>query len=252
MPIVAGDIVAYGSASMPDDDTPTGIGGAIDTSIRVVFDDIVATDEIEILSSAAGDTTQDVTIYGRNAAGELVSDSATLNGTTPVTVAGTAFERILKIIVSAAHTGTVTVRDQDTDTTIAAIESGVLEIRRPFYDAAADASGGSQRDYYEKIFFKNNHGSLTLTSAVIKEQADPSTNVDFALESSLNGTDTNGAGNRQTHTGGYTFDSTDKNVANSQNLTAGSAQGCWMRLRLAAGAAAQNTSVTMRVSGNTV
>lgn len=252
MPIVAADIVAYGSASMPDDDTPTGIGGAIATTKRVVFVDIAATDEIEILSDNAGDTTQTITVHGRNAAGELVSDSATLNGLSVVLISGTAFERVLKIIKSAATTGDVTVRDQDTDTTIATLEAAVTEIRRPFYDAAADASGGSTRTYYDKIFFRNNHGTLTLTSATIAEQADPQTVVAFALESSLDGTDTNGAGNRQTHTGGYTFDSTTKNVANSQNLTAGSAQGCWLELTLTAGLGAQNTSVTMRVSGNTV
>lgn len=251
MPIVASDIVAYGSASMPDDDTPTGIGGAIDTAIRVVFTDIAATDQIEFLSSSAGDTSQTLTIYGRNAAGELVSEGNTLTGVTVVTTT-LAFERVLKITLSATAAGTITVRDQDTDTTIASIEPGVTEIRRPFYDAAADATGGSTRNYYDKVFFKNNHGTLTLTSAVIKEQADPQTVVDFALESTLDGSDTNGAGNRQTHTGGYTFDSTDKNVANSQNLTAGSAQGCWLRLQLTAGLGAQNTSVTMRVSGNTV
>ena len=251
MPIVASDIVAYGSASMPDDDTPTGIGGAIDTAIRVVFTDIAATDQIEFLSSSAGDTTQTLTIYGRNAAGELVSEGNTLTGVTVVTTT-LAFERVLKITLSATAAGTITVRDQDTDTTIASIEPGVTEIRRPFYDAAADATGGSTRNYYDKVFFKNDHGSLTLTSAVIKEQADPQTVVDFGLESTLDGSDTNGAGNRQTHTGGYTFDSTDKNVANSQNLTAGSAQGCWLRLQLTAGLGAQNTSVTMRVSGNTV
>jgi hypothetical protein len=251
MPIVASDIVAYGSASMPDDDTPTGIGGAIDTTIRVVFTDIAATDQVEFLSSSASDTTQTLTIYGRNAAGELVSEGNLITGVTQVTTT-LAFERILKITLSATAVGTITVRDQDTDTTIAALEPGVTEVRRPFYDAAADASGGSTRNYYDKVFFKNNHGSLTLTSAVIKEQADPQTVVDFDLESTLDGSDTNGAGNRQTHTGGYTFDSTDKNVANSQNLTSGSAQGCWLRLQLTAGLGAQNTSVTMRVSGNTV
>lgn len=254
MPIVASDIVAYGSASMPDDDTPTGIGGAIATTKRVVFTDIAATDQIEYLSSAAGDTTQTLTIYGRNAAGELVSEGKLLQGTTQVT-STLAFERVLKITLSATAAGTVTVRDQDTDTTIASIEPGVTEIRRPFYDAAADASGGSTRNYYDKIFFKNNNGSLTLTSAVVKEQADPQTVVSFDLESTLDGTDTNGAGNRQTHSGDggtYTFDSADKNVANSQNLTAGAAQGCWLKLTLTAGLGAQNTSVTMRVSGNTV
>jgi hypothetical protein len=237
---------------MPDDDVDTAIGGAIDLTIRVVFTDIVATDEIEILSSSASDTTETITVHGRNAAGELVNDVETLNGVSVVTITGTDFERVLKIVKSSATVGTVTIRDQDTDATIATMEPAVLEIRRPFYDAAADASGGSARTYYEKVFFKNNHGSLTLTAAEIKEQADPSTNVSFDLESTLGGSDTNGAGNRQTHTGGYTFDSADKPVANSQNLTAGAAQGCWMALDLAAGAAAQNTSVTMRVSGNTV
>lgn len=254
MPIVAADIIAYGSASMPDTDTPTGIGGAEDQTIRVVFTDIASTDEIEFLSSSASDTDQTLTVYGRNAAGELVNDSGTMNGTTVVTITGTAFERILKITITggSAMVGICTVRDQDTDTTIAALEVGVTEIRRPFYDAAADASGGSTREYYDKIFFANTHGSLTLTSAQIIENADPQTVVAFDLESSLDGTDTNGAGDRQTHTGGYTFDSTDKDVANSQNLTAGSAQGCWLQLTLTAGLGAQNTTVTMRVSGNTV
>jgi hypothetical protein len=238
---------------MPDDDTPLDIGGAIDETIRMVFVDIVATDEIEILSDQAGDTTQTITVFGRNAAGELVSDVATLNGVAVVLITGTAFERVLKIIKSASTAGNVTVRDQDTDTTIATLEPAVLEIRRPFYDAAADASGGAQREYHDKIFFKNNHGTLTLTSAQVLEQADPQTVVAFDLESTLDGTDTNGGGNnRQVAPGGYTFDSSAKNVANSQNLTAGAAQGCWLELTLTAGLGAQNTTVTMRVSGNTV
>ena len=253
MPIVAADIIAYGSASMPDDDTPVDIGGAIDETIRMVFTDIVATDEIEILSDSSSDTVETITVHGRNAAGELVNDVGTLNGVSVVLIAGTAFERVLKIIKSATTVGSVTVRDQDTDTEIALMEPAVLEIRRPFYDAAADASGGSTRTYHDKIFFKNTHGSLTLTSAQILEQADPQTVVAFDLESSLDGTDTNGGGNnRQVAPGGYTFDSSAKNVANSQNLTSDSEQGCWLELTLTAGLGAQNTTVTMRVSGNTV
>ena len=252
MPIVAADIVAYGSAVMPDIDATTNVGGAISLVKRVVFVDIAATDEIEILSSSSSDTVETITVHGRNAAGELVNDVATLNGVAVVVISGTAFERVLKIIKSATTIGTVTVRDQDTDTTIADMEPAVTEIRRPFYDAAADASGGSTREYHEKIFFKNNHGSLTLTSAQVLEQTDPQTVVAFDLESTLDGTDDNGAFGRLTAPGGYTFDSTAKNVANSQNLTAGAAQGCWMELTLTAGLGAQNTSVTMRVSGNTV
>lgn len=251
MPIVAADIVAYGSAVMPDDDVPTNVGGAINLTKRVVFVDIAATDEIEILSSSASDVVETITVHGRNAAGELVNDVATLAGVAVVLIAGTAFERVLKIIKSAVTVGTVTIRDQDTDTTIATMEPALLEIRRPFYDAAADASGGSTRTYYDKIFFKNTHGTLTLTSAQVLEQADPQTVVAFFLPATLDDTGDNGAFNRQTAPAG-TFDSTAKNVANSQNLTAGAAQGCWLELTLTAGLGAQNTTVTMRVSGNTV
>lgn len=254
MPIVAADIIAYGSASMPDDDTPTGIGGAIDTAVKVVFTDISATDTVEILSSSGSDTTQTVTIYGRNAAGELISEAETLAGVTPQTTTAT-FERILKIVMSATAVGIITIRKQSDDVEIATLEVGLTQVRRPFYDAAAEAAGGAARTYYEKIFFKNTHGTLSLTSSKVQEQDDPSGNVSFALEQNgdaLDGTDNNGAGNRQTHTGGYTFDSASKNIVNSQNLTAGSAQGCWLLLDLPAGEAADNTTITMRVSGNTV
>jgi|GEM_PF-1926281 len=251
MPVIDSDIVVYGSASMPDDDTPTNIGGAIDTTVRVVFTDIVATDQVEVLSDNAGDTTQTVTLYGRNAAGELVSEGLSLSGATVIT-STIVFERILKIVVDGAHAGTITVRDQDTDTVIAAIESGVLEIRRPFYNAVADAPGGSERAYHEKVFFKNNNSTLSLTAAQIAEQADPSGKVTFALESSLDGVDTNGSGNnRQVAPSGYTFDSATKDVANGGNHTAGAGQGLWLELTLAAGDAAQNTSYTLRESGQT-
>lgn len=253
MPIVASDIVAYGSTTMPDDDTPTGIGGAKDTTKKVTFTDISANDTVEILSSNAGDTTQTVTVYGRNTAGEIVSEAETLAGTTPQTTTQ-SFERILKITMSASAVGTVTIRKQSDDVTIATLEPGLTEIRRPFYNAAAEASGGAARDYYEKIFLQNDNGSLTLTQATIEEFADPSANISFDLEASLDGSDTNGAGNRQTHSGDgttYTFDSTEKNVANSQNLTAGSAQGVWVKLSLAAGEASDNTTFTLRVNGQT-
>lgn len=252
MPIASTDLVAYGSATMPDSDATTNIGGAISTTKRVVFTDISPTGTVEAASDNAGDTTQTITFYGRTADGTLTSEAETLNGTSYVATA-TSFERILKITLSGATTGDVTVRESGPGDTLVTMEAGLLEVRRPFYDAAADVSGGSARDYYEKIFLKNNHGTLALTSATVAEQADPSGNVTFALESSLDGTDTNGAGNDRQTVGdlsGYTFDGTTKNVANSQSLTAGSAQGVWLKLSLAAGAAASNTSYTLRLSGN--
>lgn len=252
MSVVASDLVIYGSASMPNDDVDVNIGGAIDLDVRVSFSDIVATDQIEVLSDNAGDTTQTLTVYSRNEAGELVSEVINLNGTNVVLGALTD-ERILRAVLSAACTGTITVRDQDTDTTIMTFEPGLLEIRRPFYNAYSDVSGGAERKYYEKVFYRNNNGTTSLTTATIAEAADPSTVVAFALESSLDGTDTNGAGNnRLVAPGGYTFNSDTKNVANSQNHSAGSGQGIWLELTLAAGLASNNTSFTLQEAGQTV
>jgi len=248
MPVAASDIVAYGAATRVNDNTTADPGGAIDTTCRYVFTDISATDTLEVVSSDADDTTQDLTVYGRNAAGELVSETQTLNGTTQVNFA-TSFERILKAILDGAAEGTVTLRKASDNVTIMAFEPGLLEIRRPFYNASADAAGGSERKFYEKIFFKNNHGTLSLTSAVISENADPSGKLAFAVEAALNGSTT--VANRLTAPA-LTFNSNAKNVANSQNLTAGAAQAVWLELTLAAGDAAADTSVTMRVAGNTV
>lgn len=251
MAIVASDIVVYGSASMPDDDTPTAIGGAIDQDVLIAFTDLSADDTIEIVSSAAGDTTQTVTVYGRNAAGEIVSEAiGPLTGTTFVGGA-TTFERILKIVMSATAVGNVTIRDASADVAIAVIPIGALEIRRPFYNAAAESGSGSARAYYEKVFISNDHATLTLTEAVLS-LTDGSGLISFAMETTLDNSDNNGGGNRQTHAGGYTFDATPKNVVNSQNLTALSAQGVWLKLTLAAGEAAANTSFTLTTTGQTV
>ena len=333
MSVLRSEIELHGSAVMPDDDATNNIGGAISTSKKVSFSDMSAAGNVQAVSSAAGDTTQTVTAYGKNAAGEDINEVKTLNGTTvvPMTV-NTTWERLLKAIKSATTTGDVAleavtaersntaqggaaktasvdayitldagasavddyykgmvlrltggtgsgqirevlyydgttkrayVKDWGTlpdGTTTFKISNGMVfdkspaeitEVRKLFYNAAAPPAG--TRKYYEKVFFKNNHGTLSLTNAVIKEAADPSAKIAFALETSLNGTDTNGAGNnRQVAPGGYTFDSGDENVANSQNHTAGSGQGVWIELSLAAGDAATKTSYTPSEEGNSV
>lgn len=331
MSILADDIIVYGSANMQESDSGAQ-GGAIATGKRVVFADIAPAGNVEIVSSAAGDTTQNVTVTGRNAAGEIISEAKTLNGQTPVPMtAETTWERLLKAVKSASTTGDVAVMattnerantaqggaaktasemayitldagasavddayngmvlrttggtgpnqirrivDYEGATKKAWVAGGwatvpdgtttfevtegmvfekspveVTEVRRPFYDVSAEAAGGSARDYYEKVFFKNTHGSLALTGAQIAEQADPSGKVTFGLAGTLDDTAT--STDRRTAPGGITFDSAAKNVANSQNHSAGAAQGTWLKLSLAAGDAAQKTSYTLRESGNT-
>lgn len=250
MSVLASEIIAYGSANMPENNTATS-GGAIDTTTRVVFDDIVTTDNVTIISSNAGDTTQTVTIYGRDSTGAIVSEVLNLNGTSRV-VGAQNFERISKIVVSAAHAGTVTVtRDNGpTYTVIAALESGVLTIRRLFYDSAADASGGSTRNFYEKIFIKNTNSVTALTNAVIKEQSDPTGNITFDLEDAKN--DNNSVANRLTAPTGMlsAFDNTDKSVPTGF-LGPGDAIGVWLKLTLVAGAAAAKSTWTLRTTGTT-
>src|SRR5687768_9744494 len=108
MPIVSTDIKFYGSANMQESDSGTQ-GGAIDLTTRVVFTDLASAGTVEAFSSSSADTTQTVTVYGRLATGVLTSEIISLNGTN-VIAGAVSFERILKLVVSASHTGTITVR----------------------------------------------------------------------------------------------------------------------------------------------
>lgn len=136
----------------------------------------------------------------------------------------------------------------------------VSEIRRAFYNAAADVPGGSQRDYFEKIFAVNNNTATALTVAAISKQVDPSAgDLQFALTNALNDTAT--VANRQTAPGSgitaFTAGAAPQsiNVPSPQNLPSGAApnaagaQGIWLRLRLAAGLAGAKTSFALRAAG---
>jgi len=320
----------HGSQTMPDSDTPTDIGGAIDKSTSVTFADLENTGACKVMSENANDDSQTVTVYGRNTAGEKVNEGIALDGTTPQT-GSTSFERLLKGVKSSStlghvaimsttndHTGTATDGTSD-NITLAAGASGtddeyqfkvirittgtgagqlreivkydgttkiayvrdwsttpdatsqyeiadgmmfektpdeIMECRRIFYDASANPAGGATKIYYEKIFAYNQHATLALTNATIAEVAGGvATSVAFDLEGSLNGSDSNGPGNdRQTEgdLSSYTFDSTTKNVANSQNFSPQTGQGIWLELTLPGGAAATNSFYKQQVQGQSV
>jgi hypothetical protein len=249
MAVVDTDIIVYGSANMQETDSGTQ-GGAIDTAVLIVFTDISPNGTTTIHSTNGGDTTQTVTVTGREADGTISSDPISLNGTTPV-AGSTTFERILKVVMSATAVGTVVVEETTGGEDLVTMTPGVTSVRRPFYDVAAEASGGAARDYYEKIFFYNSNGSSALTSATIAEIAGgAAAQIDFDLESTLDGSNT--STNRITAPGGQTFNSTTKNVANSQSHSPTSGQGVWIHLALPAGEAANNTTYTLRESGQTV
>lgn len=129
----------------------------------------------------------------------------------------------------------------------------VLDVRRPFYNAGANPPGGATKKYYEKVFFFNDNASLDLTSSIIVEALDPAGVIAFGVEAALDGSTTNGAGNnRQVAPAGLTFDSANKNVANSGSLTKAKGQAVWLELTLVGGAAAIKNVYGLQLQGNTV
>jgi hypothetical protein len=245
MSIASTDLVFYNSANMTVDSSST-TGGAIDTLRRPDFTQISSAEKIDFVSSAAGDTSQTLTLTGRLADGSLASETLNVNGTTTVSSANT-YERLLKAELSATCAGTLTVKGHTSLTTFRVIPIGERGFQAIFQQLASDPV--STTLWYEKFFIKNTNGSLALTSSVVKENADPSGDVDFGLASALNDSAT--TTNRTTAPGSITFASTAVNVPNSQNLSSGSAIGVWLRLTLAGGAAALKTTWTGEIDGNT-
>jgi len=222
---------------------------AIDLTTVVTFTKLDADSTVEVVSDNVADT-MNLTITGRKPDGTIAAETLALNGTTVVNFT-TTFKRLLKAELASAATGTVTIRKTGNAGDLMVFTPGVTTIRRPFYNVAADEAGGAARTFYEKIFAKNTNGTSALVGAAVSFPVNVGNRVAWALESALNGTDDNGVGNdRQTAPGGYTFNTTTKNVF-GDNLTPLDAQGIWMELSLAAGLAAGDDANTIRTAGTT-
>lgn len=87
-----------------------------------------ANDGIEVVSDAAGDTTQTVTLYGvRNGAlTTLVTETLTLTGTSVVSSAITDWYTLFAVRLSASCAGTVTIREASGNAAITTITTGNL------------------------------------------------------------------------------------------------------------------------------
>lgn len=82
-------------------------------------------DGIEVLSSAAGDTTQTVTVWGTTTGTKtVVSEDVALNGTTAVATTKTDWGLILALELDNTAAGTVTAREASGDQTITTIAAG--------------------------------------------------------------------------------------------------------------------------------
>lgn len=247
MAILASELKAYQSASMPENDTGAS-GGAIAVAGKVEFTDLAANGVVTAVSDGAD--TRTATVTGRNAAGAIVSEVLTLAGTTRV-VGTTTFERILKIVLSAADAArlvTVTRNDNPTYTAIATLEPNITSTRRLFYDSASEA-GATTR--YEKIFLKNTNATLTLNAAVVKLTADPAATIRIATCVAKD--DTTSVANRKTAPAGVTFVDDNVNAAVPGNtLEAGVAIGVWIEMQRGAGAAAIKNTFSTELSGTSV
>jgi hypothetical protein len=219
MPIAATDLLAYNALNRPEDETATG-GGGRDPDHRPGFTQLAANDDLEYVSDNAGDTTQTVTVDGRDAAGAFVTEAITLNGTTAV-LGTQVFERVLSIVMSADAAGTVTIRRQPGGANVYQIPIGERGCSAMFIQAA---SSGVVETRYDKMFWLNNHGSLTLNAAKVQITADPAAVIRQGVEPSAKD-DTLAIANRTTAPSGVTFvaDNVQQNCVGT-TLEAGVAQ----------------------------
>ena len=261
MAVLTSDIKFYGSASMPTGDIASP-GGAIDTTTKVTFTDMANTTGLVMSTNGLADEVQ-VDVTGRNAGGSIVSDKFTMFQTLAIQTgsSATAFERILRMAVSSgSHTGTITITQDDspTWTAIGTMENGVDKIYRPFYRASS--ASANAKEYFEKIFVKNNSVTNNLLSAYVAESGEVGFSSKISFDLCSSGNDNGASSNNrlgpppgtqllsaQTGTG---FDSAAKAVV-SGDLILGENQGIWLKLDLAAGTAGDKGSWNVTVSGET-
>lgn len=264
MSVIASDLVFYASAGMVSGDSDT-VGGAIDLTREIIFDDAVLCNSpaasggdgtLRYVATNDADNGVTVNVRGRNSEGSLVEEAKDV-GNSGVDVTGTqVFERILWASLDD-HDYDIQVNDSDGNN-IFTVGSGVTGIMRPFIGISSDPS--ENKDFYSKIFLKNNNSTNALLNANIIENADPSTFITFAIEDAVNdnGTSTNRltAPNAAT-IGPSGFDSNTKTLAaqtdaGTTDLGAGSGIGVWLKISLPSGQASSKTTYTMQISGSTI
>jgi hypothetical protein len=243
MPIVTADLVWYGAASRPSDDTAAS-GGAIDLLDRPEFTQFSAAARPEILSDGAD--TRSVTIQGRNAAGAIISETNACTGTTPVLFAAT-YERILTITTTTNATRTISVRQGAGGSVVATITPNETSRTAMFRQSASEASSVPR---YEKMFGRNSHATLTLNAASVKLTADPDARVKIGLAAAINGSTS--VANRKAVPAAVSF--VDDNVAQAVPggvLAALDAIGTWIEQTLPGSDATHKTTFTVELSGTT-
>lgn len=245
MSVLSTDLVIYAAQNICSDDINPS-GGAIDNTRRTSFVQMTAVSTLTYVSDGADVRT--VTATGRDSSGANVTESITLNGTSPVT--GTqAFERIQRVDINSADgSRNVTIAQLTGPLTLGVIPATEVGFCSFF---ANSASGQSSLTRYEKCFFINQNTSSTLSSATVTLLADPSSRIAVGLESAVNGT--GATSNRLAAPSPVTFSGVGvtQSVPSGQ-LTAGQAIGVWVRQTLQANDAPQRVTFSTQLSGTSV
>jgi hypothetical protein len=87
--------------------------------------DIPSAGVLDVVSSAGGDTTQTLTVYGLDGTGALISEAIALTGSSN-TQGSTSFTKVLACRLDAAAAGTITVSDFPVTTTLFTIAPATL------------------------------------------------------------------------------------------------------------------------------
>lgn len=245
MPIIADDLIPYSSAGVPEDDT-TLTGGAIDLENSPYIVQLSGNSVVAVISDGADVRT--ATITGRVPAGDVQTEVLTLNGAVEE-VGVKTFERVLKIVLSATDgSRTVLAKEGSGGSVIATIDPDHTT-RHIMFQQSASESGSVDR--YEKLFWKNTHGTITLTEATMELTADPASKIEMGVAASKDDSAT--IANRKAVPGGIAFvdDNVQQDVPNQELLTT-EAIGVWIKQSLGAADAAQKSTFTTELAGNTI
>ena len=159
MSIIFGDLEIKGSAVMAEDEVTLKIGGAVDRAVKMIFGRLDANDTYQIVSEAAGDTTQDITVTGRDASGVEISEVISLNGTTVVS-GSTTFAKMLKAVKSATCSGIVALMRATPIHSGTALAAGVDANGNIYIDLAVTASAVDNAYRGDLVWLPTGTGAL--------------------------------------------------------------------------------------------
>lgn len=164
MAVLNKDILVQLSATRPENDTTTNIGGARDVDSKSSFSELSGNDQVTCISESTLDvTTFDITVTGKNSQGEIKSHVVTLTGQTGVDTPTGALNLLSKLLkvqqtAGAALNGAVAVRRKtaETGTGTTAQGGGVDADGQPYIDLAATAS--ATEDIYNRMVIRTTGG----------------------------------------------------------------------------------------------